>query len=82
MVEDLLMAAAGHGFAGRVRCPLALRVDPRTPRGSRHPIYQGRSPVQEAALSGHMEIVSLLVDAGADWDPRRSRCAAGRGNGR
>jgi hypothetical protein len=34
-------------------------------RGSRHPIYEGRSPVQEAALWGHMEVVSMLVDAGA-----------------
>jgi hypothetical protein len=67
MVEDLLMAAAGHGFTGRVRALLALGVDPNG-RGSRHPIYQGRSPAQEAALSGHMEIVSLLVDAGADWE--------------
>ena len=70
MVEDLLMAAAGHGFAGRVRALLALGVDPDA-RGSRHPIYQGRSPAQEAALSGHMEIVSLLVDAGARWDHDR-----------
>ncbi len=67
MIEDLLMAAAGHGFTGRVRALLSWGADPDG-RGSRHPIYQGRSPAQEAALSGHMEIVSLLVDAGADWE--------------
>ncbi len=67
MVEDLLMAAAAHGLSDRVRRLLARGVDPDG-RGSRHPIYQGRSPVQEAALAGQMEIVSLLVAAGASWD--------------
>jgi ankyrin repeat protein len=67
MTEDLLMAAAGHGFTHRVRRLLARGVDPEG-RGSTHPIYQGRSPVQEAALSGHLDVVSLLVDAGASWD--------------
>ena len=66
MVEDLLMAAAGHGLVDRVRRLLARGVSPDG-RGSRHPIYQGRSPVQEAALAGHMDIVSLLVEAGASW---------------
>jgi len=67
MAEDLLMAAAGHGFTERVRRLLARGVDPGG-RGSKHPIYQGRSPVQEAALSGHLDIVSVLVDAGASWE--------------
>ena len=67
MVEDLLMAAAGHGLIHRVRRLLGRGVDPEG-KGSRHPIYQGRSPVQEAALSGHMDVVSLLVDAGASWE--------------
>ncbi len=67
MVEDLLMAAAGHGLTDRVRRLLARGVDPEG-RGSRHPIYRGRSPVQEAALSGHMDVVSQLVDAGASWE--------------
>jgi RimJ/RimL family protein N-acetyltransferase len=67
MVEDLLMAAAGHGLTDRVRRLLAQGVDPEG-RGSRHLIYQGRSPVQEAALAGHMDVVSLLVDAGASWE--------------
>jgi ketosteroid isomerase-like protein len=67
MMEDLLMAAAANGLTGRVRLLLARSVDPRG-RGSRHPIYQGRSPVQEAALGGHMDVVSLLVDAGATWE--------------
>ena len=67
MIEDLLMSAAGHGFTDRVRRLLARGVDPDG-RGSRHPVYQGRSPVQEAALAGHMDVVSLLVDAGAAWE--------------
>jgi ankyrin repeat protein len=70
MLEDLLMAAAGHGFTDRVRRLLARGVDPAG-RGSRHPIYQGRSPAQEAALAGHMDVVSLLVDAGASWEHDR-----------
>lgn len=67
MMEDLLMAAAANGLTGRVRLLLARGVDPQG-RGSRHPIYQGRSPVQEAALGGHMDVVSLLQDAGATWE--------------
>jgi Ankyrin repeats (3 copies) len=67
MLEDLLIAAAGHGLTDRVRRLLARGVDPEG-RGSKHPIYGGRSPVQEAALAGHMDVVSLLVDAGASWE--------------
>jgi ketosteroid isomerase-like protein len=67
MLEDLLIAAAGHGLSDRVRGLLARGVDPEG-REIKHPIYRGRSPVQEAALNGHMDIVSLLVDAGASWE--------------
>jgi hypothetical protein len=67
MVEDLLMAAAAHGLTDRVRRLLARGVDPEG-RGSCHPIYEGRSPVKEAALAGHMDVVSLLVGAGASWE--------------
>jgi ankyrin repeat protein len=67
MLEDVLMAAAHHGFADRVRLLLARGVDPEG-RGSRHPIYDGRSPVQEAALWGHTEVASMLVDAGASGE--------------
>jgi ankyrin repeat protein len=67
MLEDVLMAAAHHGFPDRVRLLLARGVDPEG-TGSRHPIYGGHSPVQEAALQGHAEIVSILVDAGASGE--------------
>ena len=67
MVEDLLIAAATHGFTDRVRGLLARGVDPAG-REIKHPIYRGRSPVQQAALSGHMDIVALLIAAGASWD--------------
>jgi len=61
------MAAASHGLTDRVRRLLARGVDPDG-REPKHPIYQGRSPVREAALAGHMDVVSLLVDAGAHWE--------------
>ncbi len=70
MAEDLLMSAAGHGFTERVRTLLQRGISPDG-RGSRHPVYQGRSPVQEAALAGHMDVVSLLTGAGATWDHDR-----------
>ena len=56
MVEDLLIAAASHGLTDRVRGLLARGVDPEG-REIEHPIYRGRSPVQEAALNGHMDVV-------------------------
>ena len=67
MLEDLLIAAAKHGFTDRVRRLLDRGVDPEG-REIGHPIYRGRSPVQEAALNGHMDIVAVLVDAGATWE--------------
>ena len=67
MLEDLLIAAASHGLIERVRGLLARGVDPEG-REIQHPIYRGRSPVQEAALNGHMDVVSVLVDAGASWE--------------
>jgi ankyrin repeat protein/ketosteroid isomerase-like protein len=67
MLEDLLIAAAKHGLTDRVRRLLARGVDPRGEL-IEHPIYRGRSPVQEAALNGHMDIVAILVDAGAVWE--------------
>jgi ketosteroid isomerase-like protein len=67
MLEDLLMAAAGHGLSERVRRLLDRGVSPDG-RGSAHPIRGGRSPIQEAALSGHRDVVSLLVEAGAHWE--------------
>jgi hypothetical protein len=67
MLEDLLIAAAKHGLTDRVRRLLARGVDPRGEK-VKHPIYRGRSPVQEAALNGHMDIVAILVDAGAVWE--------------
>ena len=67
MLEDLLIAAAKHGFTDRVRRLLDRGVDPRGEL-IQHPIYRGRSPVQEAALNGHMDIVAMLVDAGAVWE--------------
>jgi ketosteroid isomerase-like protein len=66
MLEDLLIAAASHGLTDRVRRLLARGVDPEG-REMTHPIYQGRSPIREAALNGHMDVVSVLVDAGACW---------------
>jgi ankyrin repeat protein/ketosteroid isomerase-like protein len=68
MLEDLLVAAAAHGLTERVRRLLRRGVSPDG-RGSAHPIYEGRTPVQEAALSGHLDVVSLLAQAGARWEP-------------
>ncbi len=67
MLEDLLIAATTHGFTDRVRRLLDRGVDPGG-REIKHPIYRGRSPVQQAALNGHMDIVAMLVDAGASWE--------------
>jgi ankyrin repeat protein len=67
MLEDLLKAAAGAGLTRRVALLLGRGVDPNG-NGTGHPIYQGRAPIQVAAVAGHPEIVTLLRDAGAQPD--------------
>jgi hypothetical protein len=64
MLEDQLIAAAHHGFTRRVRLLLRHGVDPEGV-GTRHPIYEGRTPSREAALWGYPEIVAALRDSGA-----------------
>jgi hypothetical protein len=64
MLEDALMAAAAHGRAHRVRLLLDHGADPDG-TGSRHPIYAGRTPIEEAALCGNRQIVAMLELAGA-----------------
>jgi hypothetical protein len=81
MVEDLLIRAAHDGFAERVRLLLSHGVDPAG-MGTRHPIHEGRAPIDEAALLGYREVVELLAEAGAqprgdDVDRLISACMAG-----
>ncbi|MBV9804752.1 MAG: ankyrin repeat domain-containing protein [Solirubrobacterales bacterium] len=65
LLENLIMPAAGLGLTSRVRRLLELGVDPDG-TGTRHPIYEGRTPVQEAARGGNPEVVEMLRAAGAD----------------
>jgi Ankyrin repeat len=67
MVQDALKAAASHGFAHRAGLLLEHGVDPDD-LGTRHPIYHGRSALEEAALHGYPEIVTMLEQAGARND--------------
>ncbi|MGZ4165930.1 MAG: ankyrin repeat domain-containing protein [Solirubrobacteraceae bacterium] len=67
MLEDVLKAAASAGLTRRVGLLLDRGVDPNG-YGTCHPIYEGRSPLREAALCGHPEIVTLLEHAGARSD--------------
>jgi hypothetical protein len=64
MLEDALKAAAGKGFGHRTRLLLDHGADPNG-YGTRHPIYHGRGALEEAALSGHPDIVAMLEAAGA-----------------
>src|SRR4029077_8444431 len=51
--------------------------------GTRHPIYHGRSALQEAALHGHPDIVAMLERAGARNpldDTYAFVCVAGAGD--
>ena len=82
MVEDALKAAAGNGFTHRVRVLLDHGADPNG-YGTRHPVYHGRSALEEAALHGYPEIVAMLEQAGArnDLDDTdRFLCAATAGD--
>jgi hypothetical protein len=81
MLEDLLIRAAHGGFADRVRLLLAHGVDPAG-MGTRHPIFEGRTPIDEGVLLGYREVVELLAEAGArprgdDVDRLISACMAG-----
>jgi hypothetical protein len=64
MVEDLLKAAASNGLGHRAQMLIERGVDPEG-IGTGHPIYEGRTPVQEAAVMGHREVLELLRAAGA-----------------
>ena len=82
MLEDALKAAAGNGFAHRVRILLDHGADPNG-YGTRHPIYHGRSPLEEAAMHGYPDVVEILEQAGARNDLDATElflCAATAGN--
>jgi hypothetical protein len=64
MLEDLLMQACGGRDPDRVRLLLEHGVDPDAPE-PHHPIHDGRSPVQQAAVFGSVECLELLAAAGA-----------------
>jgi ankyrin repeat protein len=67
MLEDALKAAVSHGYSRRTQLLLEHGADPNG-YGTRHPIYHGRSPLEEAALRGYPEIVAMLERAGARND--------------
>jgi len=67
MLGDALMAAVGNGYSRRARLLLDHGADPNG-HGTDHPVYHGRSPLQEAALHGHPDIVAMLNQAGARND--------------
>jgi ankyrin repeat protein len=63
IAEDALMWAAGHGFAHRVQLLLDAGVSPDRPAS--HPILGGRTPLEQALLQGHEDVVAVLRAAGA-----------------
>lgn len=69
MLDDELMGACREGFQARVKLLLEHGADPDG--GSRHRIYGGRTPMQEAAFWGHTDIMETLRAAGArdELDP-------------
>jgi hypothetical protein len=64
MLEEQLLSAAHHGFAGHIRMLLAHGADPEAPLAC-HPTYGGRTPSEEAAVWGEPDIVAMLAHAGA-----------------
>jgi len=72
LLEDLLVSAAAHGMAGRVRLALAHGAAPDG-RGTRHPIHEGRGAYELAMLEGDREVAALVEPPGGP-DPCSS-CA-------
>jgi hypothetical protein len=64
MLESQLESAAHHGFERHVRLLLDHGADPDAPDVT-HQFYEGRRPVEEAALWGHRGIAEMLIAAGA-----------------
>ena len=60
----LLLAAAGQGNAARVQTFLAQGIDANLS----HVGQNGESPLYAASQNGHLEVVRLLCEAGADKD--------------
>jgi hypothetical protein len=80
LLEKLMTAAAGLGFTSRVQRLLDLGVDPDG-TGTQHPVYEGRTPIQEAAYNGNPMVVEMLRSAGAsaldDVDLFLAACGGG-----
>jgi ankyrin repeat protein len=84
IAEDALMWAAGHGFAHRVQLLLEAGVPPD--RMASHPVLRRRTPLEQALLQGHADVVAVLRAAGArepELDERAAiEAAYMRGDGR
>ena len=64
MLQDQLIWAARMTYADRVRLLIQHGVDVDG-RGTGHPVVQGRTALELAALNGHEEVAALLRAAGA-----------------
>ena len=63
LVAELLHDAARRGFVERARLLLEHGADPNL--CGDHPIFDGRSPYQDAVTRGYPELAAMLVAAGA-----------------
>jgi Ankyrin repeats (3 copies) len=64
LFPDLLQHAAEHDLRRRAAWLLAHGADPNRP--ALHPLFDGRTPYQEAMRNGNVEIADMLTSAGAD----------------
>ncbi len=68
LLDDQLSIAAHYGRPGWARLALAAGAHPDG-RGTEHPVFHGRTPVQIALDRGNRDVAELLLAAGATATP-------------
>ena len=72
--ESAFRKAAHWGLKDIVQLFITYGADPNKGSSYQRPNSGGVTPLHECAAKGHIEVVQLLIDSGADPDPEDNEC--------